>query len=474
MDNKEKYFNSDEFRDILKRYEASLKENREEYFGSEELSDIAEFYYNEGKRQMAVDALDYAIRLHPGAATPLVFRGRMALLDEKNIDKARFYANQIADDYDLDCLYLKAEIMIAEDNTEGANRMLHDAADKIDEDDLPDYVLDIAMMFIDYNLADLAEEWLKLSDEDDLQDYREVKARIAFAKGDYEGSGKLFEQLLDEDPYSVRYWNSLASTQFMSNRINDAITSSEYSIAIDPNDEEAIFNKANGLFSLGNYEEAMKFYKKFHELNPLDCMTLPLIGNCLLNTGRAAEALEYYKKGADDIRRTGGPNLLETLQCMAFAHAELKQFDEALKCIDEAMDLPHADKGELMVSRGQIMLESGGLKKSIECFLSALKMSEFSHDIFFRIAVAVYDCGYLPIAYRMFKAYTDMHRNNGDEGSAYLASCCLRMKRHAEYMKYLRLSCDINPTEARRVLGDQFPQGMNPKEYYDYELKKDI
>lgn len=474
MDNKEKYFNSEEFHELLSRYEASIREKRDEYFGSEELSDIAEFYYNEGKRQMAVDTLDYAIRLHPGAAMPLVFKGRMALLDEGDIDKARYYANNIADAYDLDCLYLKAEIMIAEDNADGANRMLHDAADKIDEDDLPDYVLDIAMMFIDYNLADLADEWLKLSDEDDLQDYREVKARIAFAKGDYEASGKLFEQLLEEDPYSARYWNSLASTQLMSNHINDAITSSEYSIAINPNDEEAIFNKANGLFTLGNYEEALKYYKKFHALNPNDGMALSLMGNCMLNMGRAAEALDCYRKGIDDIKRNGGTNLLETMQCMAFAHAELKQYDEALECIDKAMKLSNANKAELMVIRGQIVLEAGKLKESVECFLGALKLSQFSHEIFFRIAVSVYECGYLPIAYRMFKAYTDMHRNKGDEGSAYLASCCLRMKRHSEYMKYLRLSCDINPTEAGRVLGDQFPKGMNPKEYYDYELKKDI
>ena len=268
MEKKENYFNSPEFQETLHRYESSLQEDHPEYFGSDELSDIAEYYYDSGKRKEAVDVLDYAIQLHPGAAMPLVFKGRIALIDNKDIDTAQHYSDMISDQLDLDCLYLQAEIMITRGNVEEADNFLNNAMHQIDEDDVPDYVLDIATIFIDYNQPDIAAKWLAMSDEDDLLDYREVKARIAFAKGDYEQSEQIFEQLLDEDPYSGKYWNSLAVTQLMSNRINDSITSSEYSIAIDPEDEEALLNKANGLFSLGNFTEAMDYYQRFLKLCP--------------------------------------------------------------------------------------------------------------------------------------------------------------------------------------------------------------
>ena len=75
----------------------------------------------------------------------------------------------------------------------------------------------------------------------------------------------------------------------MSNRINDSITSSEYSIAINPNDEEALLNKANGLFSLGNFKEALKFYERFHQLCPDEGAATMFIGNCLLNIGKTEE-----------------------------------------------------------------------------------------------------------------------------------------------------------------------------------------
>lgn len=55
----------------------------------------------------------------------------------------------------------------------------------------------------------------------------------------------------------------------MANNIQESITSSEFSIAINPDDEEAILNKANGLFFLGNVDEAMKYYKTVGYIAPL-------------------------------------------------------------------------------------------------------------------------------------------------------------------------------------------------------------
>lgn len=470
MDNKEKYYNSKEFRDILKRYEHSQLIGKPEYFESDELTDIAEYYYNTGKQSEAFSVLDYAIRLHPGAALPLVFRGRMALIDEKDVEKARHYVENIDDQLDLDCLYLKAEIMIAENDVDGADQFLLDNMARIDEDDVPDYILDIATLFIDYNFPDKAAEWLERSDEDDLADYREVKARIAFARGDYEQSEKLFEQLLDEDPYSGRYWNSLASTQFMSNRINDAITSSEYSIAINPNDEEAILNKANGLFSLGNYEEAMKYYKRFHALCPDEGAAPLFIGNCLLNMGNAKDALPYYEEALRQLQQQHS-SVIEVLQCLAFTYSQLDMVDDALRCIDDVLRQPDVNTNEVLVVRGHILLEHGMVKGAVTCFLKALRATSFSHEIFFRIAISVFDCGYPTIAYRMFKAYTEAHHDD-NEGIAYLASCCKYTNRYEDYLKYLKIACEKNPGEARKILGSDFPEGMDPKDYYDYETSR--
>ena len=472
MEKKENYFNSPEFQETLHRYESSLQEGRQEYFGSDELSDISEYYYDSGKRKEADDVLNYAIQLHPGAAMPLVFKGRIALIDNKDIDSAQHYADMIVDQLDLDCLYLQAEIMIARGNVEEADNFLNNAMHKIDEDDVPDYVLDIATIFIDYNQPDIAAKWLARSDEDDLLDYREVKARIAFAKGDYEQSEQIFEQLLDEDPYSRHYWNSLAATQFMSNRINDSITSSEYSIAIDPEDEEALLNKANGLFSLGNFKDAIEYYQRFLKLCPEEGAAYMFIGNCLLNMGQPEEAMPQYNKALECFRKHD-ISTSEVNQCRAFTFSQLGNVEQALLCLDEADNDPECNHSEINVIRGHILLEHSRVKEAIKSFVEALQATNFSHEIFFRIAISVYDCGYHSIAYRMFKTYHETHHAQGDEGAAYLASCCRQLNKHDEYMKYLNIACHQNPIEARKILGEYFPTGMNPKDYLDYEKAKE-
>ena len=299
MTEREKYFNSTDFKNALKKYEEACSRGDKVYLESEELTDIAEYYYKSGNDSQAVEVLDYAISLHPGAALPLVFRGRMALLDEKTPEKAKHYNELIDDQLDLDCIYLKAEIMINEGKSEDADSFLYECKERIDEDDVPDYVLDVATLFMDYNLSDKANNWLKQSYEPDLADYKELKGRIAFSKGNYEESEHIFESLLDEDPYSNHFWNSLASTQFMRNHINDAITSSEFSIAINPNDDEALLNKANGLYSLGNFDEACIYYKRFINICPKESTGYMFLGNAYLNMNRLDEAEEQYRKALE-------------------------------------------------------------------------------------------------------------------------------------------------------------------------------
>lgn len=472
MDNKEDYFNTKDFREFLDRYERSLGLGKDEYFESQELTDIAEYYYSHGKLKEAIAALDYAIRLHPGSALPLVFRGRMALIDEKNADLACKYVGQISDQTDLDCIYLKAEIMIAGDEVEEADRFLQDSMDVVDEDDLPDYVLDVATLFVDYGQPDKATQWLERSDEPDLADYRELKARIAYTKGDYGQSEEIFEKLIDDDPYSAKYWNSLAASQFMDNRINDAITSSEYSIAINPDDFEAVLNKANGLFSLGNFAEAIKYYKRYSELIPFeDGGAMLFIGNCMLNMGKPEEALPYYKKAAGILEKEG-MGTTEVFQCMAFTYSQLDLVDDALSCIDKVIK-EQKDNKDAMVVKGHILLEHGRSKEAIATFMEVLHSSSYSPEVFFRIAMSVFDCGYPSVAYRMFRTYEYNYSDNDHLALAYLAACCKRMKRRDKYLEFLRKACEMCPHEVRKVLGVYFPEGMDPKDYYDYEISKE-
>ena len=291
------YFQSDKFKQLLHRYEVLQEDNISEFLDPEELTDVAEYYHYIGENQKALETADYATQMYPTATVPLAFKARMALLSDNNPQLADEIAEMIIDKSDLDYLYLKAEIMIVDNKTSEADDFLQKQYDEIiSAEEREDYILDVAALFSDYEETEYVEKWLNRSTKTEDNDYKELHAHILKNRGKYKESETILNELLDTNPYSGPYWNQLAQNQLLRNDIQDSITSSEYSIAINPDDEEAILNKANGLFTLGNYEESLKYYERYKRLcHHQDTSIVDVtIGHIYLMQGNASEAQRYY------------------------------------------------------------------------------------------------------------------------------------------------------------------------------------
>lgn len=458
------YFDSKEFKENLEKYEDAVLNGISVYLDSDELADIAEYYHIKGNTKQAVEVIDYAVSLFPGATSPLVFKASLALLKEHDIEKAYRIIDLIDDKTDLDYYYIKAEIMIVENDIDKADGFLKEKFDIISEDEKDDYIIDVATLFADYEIMDKAEEWLKMVAAKDTIEYKEVWGRILFGKGDYDESERIFNDLIDSNPYSSIYWNRLASSQFMHNNIQDSITSSEYSIAINPDDDEAILNKANGLFSLGNYEEALEYYKRFTKLNKTDETGEMFQGITLMNLNRLQEAVIHLKE-AERLVAPQSPNRLEIYQELAFLLNRLGDTRQAIEYIDKTDEM-ECDHNEMTVLRGHIMLENGNMEEAQKYFQKAIKDSELSPKVFLKIAISIYDNSYKKMAYKLLKTLLETVNDDWNEGYAYLARCCLDLGKHEEFMKYLKIATDINPNEAKTVLSDLFPDGMDVEDYY--------
>lgn len=76
------------------------------------------------------------------------------------------------------------------------------------------FAIDTTALYIDYNIIGKANKWIKKSEAVDTVEYKEQYARIMMENGDYKKSQELFNELIDNNPYSTQYWNSLASSQF--------------------------------------------------------------------------------------------------------------------------------------------------------------------------------------------------------------------------------------------------------------------
>lgn len=66
------YFHSEEFQDILERYEQETTSGIKSYKDSDELLDIADYYMSQGKYEEAIKATQLALTLHPEDTDPIM------------------------------------------------------------------------------------------------------------------------------------------------------------------------------------------------------------------------------------------------------------------------------------------------------------------------------------------------------------------------------------------------------------------
>ena len=463
------YFESKGFRKILEQYEESVQEGHSIYMDADDLADIADYYQYNGRPEDANRAIDLALEYNPEAVGPLLYTAREAL-SLHDFDTAREYAEQILAVDQQEALYLQGEILINEGKVEEADDFFREQMREVMSDEQMDYVYDVANIFSDYNVYDKAFEWMTRSQGDDSDDFKELMARTLFGLGKYKDSERIFNELIDHDPYSIRYWNALASAQFMNEDYHGAITSSEYAIAIDPHDAESILSKANSLYSLGNYESALTYFERYSEVMPEDEFGFLHQGTCLINLGKYSEAQQVLEQ-AEYLADDDSPYLPEICQELAFAYSEMHKPESALYYIDKTQDMD-CDHVNMEIIRGHIHLANQNPKEAEEAFKEALRMSDNSPRTMLRIIVSLYDNRYIKTSYLLLKNFFRHVEKDWNEGYSYMALCCMDMKKTDEFLSYLKIATNRNPKEAKTVLGCYFPEDMAPQDYYDYMSDK--
>ena len=459
------YFESEGFKKILRKYEDSVKSGHPAYMDADDLADIADYYHYEGRLDEASDAIELALQFNPDAIGPLLYKAREAL-SLGNFRLARDYAERIRIIDQDEHLFLKGEILICEGKTEEADELFRKQYLDLPPDEQMDYVYDVANLFAEYNDYNKSFEWMARSQGDDSDDFKELMARTLFGIGKYEDSSRLFNELLDHNPYSKVYWNALASAQFMSEDYGASITSSEYAIAIDPNDAESILTKANGLYHLENYDEALSYFEKYSEINSSDEFGYLHQGTCLINLGKYDEAITRLLT-AESKAPKASQYLPEIYQELAFAYSELKLPEIALQYIDktEYLDCDHID---MEVIRGHILVANKRLKEAEDVFRNVIKESGNAPKTMLRVMVSLYDNRYVSASYKLFKKFFNFVDDDWSDGYSYMALCCWDIKHYDEFVEYLKKAVEKNPREAKMVLGHLFPTGMKVTEYQKF------
>lgn len=462
------FYESKAFKQALAKYEEAVSQGATVYLDCDQLSDIAEYYQWTGETSKALSTADYALSLFEGATIPLALKARIALLNEKNPEKAERLAEEIADKNDLDYFYIRAEILVATNRGEEADLFLESKMDSLDDLDRLDLVLDAAILFIDYEYVELAKKWLGKSDEKDEADYREVEGRIKFHEGDYKACEDIFNSLIDKNPYNSYYWVVLASAQLAQNHLSDAITSSEYAIAINPKEEDALLYKGQALVHLKNYEEALEYFDRLSQVRTSNVDGYLNTANCLFILNRYDEGLAALRKAETRAKRHYPDRLPEIYQEEALAYSHLGEKERALACLDMMEEQVETDPYEQMVIRAHIYCENDDLIQAQMLYKQAVVESRYQPYIMLRVAVSLYDNNFLQMAYNILCALDPADQEKFPQIHAYMAACAHDLGLCEAFITHLGRAVELSPSTSLTVLSPLFPVGMEPQEYVKY------
>lgn len=469
------YFDSEEFHKLLDIYETSINAGEPVFMDADELVDIADYYQYTGEKDKAEEAISLAQSLAPGSTAPLTYRIHEALFQQNDPEKAWELLEQMIDKDQLDYVFNRAEILICEGKVEEADKYLHEHYLTLPSEEQPDFVVDAANIFLEWGQPEEVMLWATRANLNDPNlknstEYKELMASALLGLGKYEDSQRIFNELINKDPFSKKYWNALASAQFMNEDYSEAVQSSEYAIALDPDDPEGLIAKANGLLRLGNYEEALKYFQHYLELVPNDEFAMLHKGTCLINLMRLEEAIDTLKK-AQTLTTKESPYFWDIYQELAFAYAENKEPDKALEVLDQAEAMEY-DLVQILLIRGHIFLTAEKLDEAKEAFGKALRMSDSRKQTMLRVIVSFLDNRYMKGAYaflqRFLTYFEEEEEGKNTEGYAYMALCCYELKKNEEFLSYLKKACEVNPTECRIAVGNLFPEDIKPENYYHY------
>lgn len=497
----QKYIRSNEFKELLARYQQFLDNDDITYFDADDLLDVAEYFHLKNNPDESMRAAQCCLTLFPDNEKAQVFVARTHLMSG-DTDKAEAVAETISTETLLDTIYLKAELMVVRDrveeaerylrghydslaDSEGQNNSFYDDEEEDVEEMLCNYPLDVAILYVDYMQCDYAESWLSMVNDAELlesADYLECKARLLTGQEKYKEAIPVWNAFIDKQAYSVLAWVQLSQCYYREGNCAEALQCAQYAVAIDSNMPDAYLAEGNCLFSLGRSDEAVKKFCKFLELCPNDIQGELLLASTLYSLDRMEEAKEHILiaiegvESADTMMECPDFISVEVYRQAAFIFSALGETEEALHYLDNLIfyNIP-SDKYRIL--RVNILLEAKRVKEAFDVLSELIKDSNHSPEMYINVGSMLVDANLYEAGYKMLKEVFAILSDSGDEkGAGYdrFAYASLVLGHYDDFLSALEVCSEKLPAETATLFSSFFPENMPVTEYLEYARNNTI
>lgn len=231
-----------------------------------------------------------------------------------------------------------------------------------------------------------------IDDEDEKIGYYSIIGNIYSTYGEYTKAVNYYKKYLDKHPDDVEVLKDLRKIYIKEKNTENVIYYSKKLIDLEPDNYSYYDEIINLLFHIHSYEDALSYANKALELPNADIFAIKnQIAKIYLYTGKVPESIQLINETI-----VQDPSNLLLSQTLAMAHCMNKDFEQAKKVCDSALEvaLPsdirviHNNLSTILAEEAVYLLNQGKTNQAFDKFTEALQYNNENPEIYYKLGEA--------------------------------------------------------------------------------------
>jgi tetratricopeptide (TPR) repeat protein len=376
-EDKFKYSLEEEIRQVVLKFERMGRNKEKYFFDVFEFESLIDYYIENNNSTKAFEAASLAIQQHPKSVSIQIRRARVLLDKGRAVEALSILKKQEdIEPGNHEIFITKGTALGMLGDIQGAKKIF-DHALTLDSEETANILFAIVTVLQNLNYYEhLIPYLLRLIRME--PNYRAHLYDLAYA---YEKIDKLsesifyYEKYLDEEPFSDSAWYNLGVVYNKKELYNKALEAYDFALAINSLNTFVIFSKANILYNLDRYAEAIPAYLEFVEEEPDSFEALTYLAECYEKTGDTELAKKYFH---DAIELE--PEYADAWFGLGVIEYNSGNADEGLIYFRKAVRLDD-ENPEYWYLLGKTHYIKGETKTALTCFRESLKLDAYYNEV---------------------------------------------------------------------------------------------
>ncbi|MBO4431533.1 MAG: tetratricopeptide repeat protein [Bacteroidaceae bacterium] len=515
------YFQSKEFKELLQSYEEQHDRGESIYLDADDFADLADYYLSIDQPSLAMDTLLRGLSLHPDDEVLMIVLSASHIY-QRQYDEAEEVLQKL-DSTNSDVKYQLAQLQYAKyGQVKKAEKIwrewmkLENGQEPTEQHRRESYIHVISSLIElrgnsrsdkEYDV-EAVRRWIReyIDTFSPLGAYDE-DVQLADICRDNDLADLMAEvltQVLEEQPYLPKGWANLALAQYLLAQYEQALESSDFALAVNPNDLEALLTKAHTYHSMGEKKLAKPVFKEYLDKGGDAVQIIPYADSLFVTGERdvAISELEWLSNFFENRRLETEKKYQETKAMYGTDQQKMQDADDMYddfldlykRILTDISDLYHHNEcyeESLAVNRrltevdpqdseayfmlGINSLALGRYEEASRNFAFALQWADDQVMMGVDIALTFVLNNFDKFALEVLNAVSQIAANSDSPFAKNIPAAksltYLKLGHKDQFLRYFKQACQDTPDLVKKVYEGYFPENYPVNQWSDYAVK---